>query len=60
MLSAHSSPTEVNRTRSVLYVYTWADTQMTQGLMCVHQALTKLSRGYGGNAKEIFAIMQNN
>lgn len=44
-LAAHSSPTEGNRTPSVLSVYVWADTQMTRGLLCAlaRKVLTKLS-----------------
>lgn len=47
MLSVHSSPTEVNRNPSVLYICPWADTQMIRGLLCAlaHKVLTKLSRG---------------
>lgn len=56
VLLVHRSPTQVNRAPSVLYIYLWVDIQMIRGLVCAlaHKVLTKLSRGWGANAKEIF------
>lgn len=47
LLSVHSSPTEVNRTPSVLYIYPWVDAQMIRGLLCAlaQEVLAKLSQG---------------